>query len=145
MAKVEAQQAAVEAASLLVVDDEPAVLKVTQKLLERRGYRVIACHTAEQALAWLEREAFDVVLSDVQMPGIGGLGLLRAVREREAELPVILVTGNPNPETECTAFEQGAFQYLTKPVAPARLNEVVSDAADSSRRSRRRLLARRPT
>ena len=145
MAKVEAQQVAFEAASLLVVDDEPAVLKVTQKLLERRGHRVVACHTAEQALAWLEREAFDVVLSDVQMPGIGGLGLLRAVRAREAELPVILVTGNPNPEMESTAFEQGAFQYLTKPVAPALLDEVVSDAADSSRRSRRRLMTRRPT
>lgn len=144
MAKVEAQPVAVEAASLLVVDDEPAVLKVTQKLLERSGYRVIACHTAEQALVWLEREAFDVVLSDVQMPGIGGLGLLRAVRARKVELPVILVTGNPNPETESTALEQGAFHYLTKPVAPALLDEVVSDAADSSRRSRRRLLARRP-
>jgi DNA-binding NtrC family response regulator len=142
MAKAEAQTA-VEAASLLVVDDEPAVLKVTQKLLERRGYRVTACHTAEEALVLLEREEFDVVLTDVQMPGMGGLGLLRAVREREAELPVILVTGNPSPETESTAIEHGAFQYLTKPVSHALLDEVVSDAADSSRRSRRRLLTPR--
>ncbi len=143
MAKVEAQLAA-ETASLLVVDDEPAVLQVTQKLLERRGYRVTACHTAEEALAWLEREAFDVVVSDVQMPGMGGLGLLRAVRELEAELPVILVTGNPSPETESTAIEQGAFEYLTKPVSFALLDEVVSAAADSSRRGRRVLLTPRP-
>jgi DNA-binding NtrC family response regulator len=143
MTKGEAE-VAIEVGSLLVVDDEPAVLKVTQKLLERRGYRVIACHTAEEALAWLEREVFDVVLSDVQMPGMDGLGLLRAVRKREADLPVILVTGNPSPETESTALEQGAFQYLTKPVAHALLDEVVSDAADSSRRSRRRASGRNP-
>ena len=143
MAKVEAQLAA-ETASLLLVDDEPAVLKVTQKLLERRGYRVTACQTAQEALDWLDREAFDVVLSDVQMPGMDGIGLLRAVREREAELPVILVTGNPSPEIESTALEHGAFQYLTKPVSHDLLDEVVSHAADSSRRSRRRLLAPRP-
>jgi DNA-binding NtrC family response regulator len=143
MAKTPAQSA-VAAASLLVVDDEPAVLDVTQKLLERSGYRVTACHNAEDALALLEHEEFDVVLTDVQMPGMGGLGLLRAVREREVELPVILVTGNPSPETESSALEHGAFQYLTKPVSYALLGEVVSEAADSSRRSRRRLSMPRP-
>ena len=140
MAKVGANVAIEEAASLLVVDDEPAVLKVTQKILERRGYRVIACHTGEEALAWLDREDFDVVVSDVQMPGMGGLGLLRAVREHHAGVPVILVTGNPNSETQSVAVEHGVFQYLAKPVNHEVLDEVVSDAADSSRRSRRRLL-----
>lgn len=139
MARVEAEIAAQEA-SLLVVDDEPAVLKVTQRILERRGYRVTACHSAEEALALLEKGEFDVVLSDVQMPGMGGLGLLRAVRELEAELPVILVTGNPSPETESKALEHGAFQYLSKPVNQAVLDQVVSEAANSSRQSRRRLL-----
>ena len=136
MPKVEAS-VPVDRASLLVVDDEPAVLKVTQMLLERRGYQVVACHSAEEALAWLGRAVFDVVLSDVQMPGMGGLGLLRVVHEQDAELPVILVTGNPTDEAEMVAKELRAFQYLTKPVRYERLNEVVADATHSSRRSSR--------
>jgi DNA-binding NtrC family response regulator len=142
MAKVEAS-APPERASLLLVDDEPAVLKVTQKLLERRGYQVVACNSAEEALTWLGREVFDVVLSDVQMPGIGGLGLLRAVHEQDARLPVILVTGNPTEESELVAKELCAFQYLTKPVAYEQLDEVVAQATNSSRRSSRRLLISR--
>jgi DNA-binding NtrC family response regulator len=138
MAKVEASLPQ-ERASLLLVDDEPAVLKVTQKLLERRGYQVVACNSAEEALTWLGREVFDVVLSDVQMPGIGGLGLLRAVHEQDAQLPVILVTGNPSEEAELIAKELCAFQYLTKPVGYEQLDEVVAKATNSSRRSARHL------
>jgi DNA-binding NtrC family response regulator len=130
-----------ERASLLLVDDEPAVLRVTQRLLERRGYQIIACNSAEEALSWLGREVFDVVVSDVQMPGIGGLGLLRAVHEQDAELPVILVTGNPSEETQLVAKQLHVFQYLTKPVACERLGEVVEEATSSSRRTPRRLLA----
>ena len=139
MAKVQASMPLARA-SLLLVDDEPAVLKVTQKLLERRGYQVVACNSAEEALTWLGREVFDVVLSDVQMPGIGGLGLLRAVHEQDAELPVILVTGNPSDEAELVAKQLDVFQYLTKPVAYERLDEVVAEATSSSRRTPRRLL-----
>lgn len=140
MAKVQAS-GPLERASLLLVDDEPALLKVTQRLLERRGYQVIACNSAEEALTWLGREVFDVVVSDVQMPGIGGLGLLRAVHEQDAELPVILVTGNPSDEAELVAKQFHVFRYLTKPVACERLDEVVAEATSSSRRNRRRLLA----
>jgi two-component system response regulator AtoC len=116
MAKVE-RGVPVERASLLLVDEE--------------------------ALTWLGREVFDVVLSDVQMPGMGGLGLLRAVHEQDAELPVILVTGNPSDEVELVAKELRAFQYLTKPVRYEQLHEVVAEATHSSRRSSRRLLALR--
>jgi DNA-binding NtrC family response regulator len=140
MVKLEAS-VPVERASLLLVDDEPAVLKVTQRLLERRGYQVVACNSAEEALTLLGREVFDVVLSDVQMPGMGGLGLLRAVHEQDAGLPVILVTGNPTEEAELEAKELRAFEYLTKPVRHQQLDEVVAEATHSSRRSSRRLLA----
>jgi DNA-binding NtrC family response regulator len=140
MAKVQAS-VPLARASLLLVDDEPAVLKVTQKLLERRGYQVVACNSAEEALTWLGREVFDVVLSDVQMPGIGGLGLLRAVHEQDRELPVILVTGNPTDEAELVAKQLHVFQYLTKPVGYEQLDEVVAEATSSSRRTPRRLLA----
>src|SRR5689334_22347577 len=127
---------AAEETSLLVVDDDPAVLKTTRRLLERRGYRVVACESGEDALRWLDHQRFDVMLSDVQMPGTDGLRLLRAVRDRDLDLPVVLVTGNPNVETAAAAVEYGAFQYLIKPVSSDRLDQVVDRAANAGRLAR---------
>lgn len=122
--------------SLLVVDDDVLVLKMTKKLLERRGYRVVACSNGEEALDWLTREIFDCMISDVQMPGINGTRLLRAVRDRDLDLPVVLITGNPDLETAASAVEYGAFHYLIKPVESARLEQTVERAAKSGRMAR---------
>jgi len=127
---------AVEVTSLLIVDDDEAVLKMTKKTLERRGYRVVACGSGDEALVWLSRTTFDCMISDVQMPGLNGLRLLRAVRDRDLELPVILITGNPDVETAAAAVEYGAFNYLIKPVANDRLDDAVTRAANAGRMAR---------
>jgi EAL domain-containing protein (putative c-di-GMP-specific phosphodiesterase class I) len=124
--------------SLLVVDDDAAVLRVTKRALERRGYRVVACSSGEEALARLTNETFDCMLSDVQMPGISGLRLLRAVRDRDLEIPVVLMTGNPNIQSAAAAVEYGAFHYLIKPVGNERIDEVVRRAANAGRMARAR-------
>lgn len=124
--------------SLLVVDDDPAVLKMTKRSLERRGYRVVACCSGEEALIWLANETFDCMLSDVQMPGISGLRLLRAVRDRDLDIPVLLMTGNPNVQTAAAAVEYGAFRYLIKPVGTEQLSEAVQRAANAGRMARAR-------
>lgn len=124
--------------SLLVVDDDAAVLKMTKRALERRGYRVVACGSGEEALTWLARETFDCMLSDVQMPGISGLRLLRAVRDRDLDIPVVLMTGNPNVQTAAAAVEYGAFHYLIKPVGNERMGETVQRAASAGRMARAR-------
>jgi EAL domain-containing protein (putative c-di-GMP-specific phosphodiesterase class I) len=124
--------------SLLVVDDDAAVLRVTKRALERRGYRVVACGSGEEALVWLAKETFDCMLSDVQMPGINGLRLLRAVRDRDLDIPVVLMTGNPNIESAAAAVEYGAFHYLIKPVGNERIDEVVRRAASAGRMARAR-------
>ena len=121
---------------VLLVDDDPAVLKTTRRVLEKRGYRVVACGSGEEALDQISRKAFDVMVSDVQMPGTSGLVLLRAVRDRDLDIPVVLVTGNPNVESAVAAVEYGAFQYLIKPVSNDRLNEVVERAANLGRMAR---------
>jgi len=95
--------------SLLIVDDDVLVLRMTKKLLERRGYSVVACSSGDEALAWLARRTFDCMISDVQMPGITGTRLLRAVRDRDLDLPVVFITGNPDVETAATAIEYGAL------------------------------------
>jgi len=124
--------------SLLVVDDDPAVLKMTKRSLERLGYRVVAARSGDEALGCLTCETFDCMISDVQMPGINGLRLLRAVRDRDLDIPVVLVTGNPDVETAATAVEYGAFHYLIKPVGSAQLEATVERAANAGRIARAR-------
>jgi len=118
-----------EKTRILLVDDDRAVLSVTRQILEKSGHQVVACSSGNEALVALQRETFDVMISDIQMPGISGLKLLRAVREHDLDLPVVLVTGNPGVKTASEAVEYGAFRYLVKPVPRTELNAAVSQAA----------------
>jgi EAL domain-containing protein (putative c-di-GMP-specific phosphodiesterase class I) len=122
--------------SLLIVDDDVLVLKMTKKLLERRGYQVTACSNGEEALRSLTQQTFDCMISDVQMPGINGTRLLRAVRDLDLDLPVVLITGNPDLDTAAAAVEYGAFHYLIKPVESVRLEQTVERAAKAGRMAR---------
>ncbi|HYP86808.1 MAG TPA: EAL domain-containing protein [Polyangiaceae bacterium] len=122
--------------SLLIVDDDVLVLRMTKKLLERRGYTVVACTSGDEALAALNLRTFDCMISDVQMPGINGTRLLRAVRDRDLDLPVVLITGNPDLDTAAAAVEYGAFHYLIKPVESFRLEQTVERAATAGRIAR---------
>ena len=77
-----------------------------------------------------------LAFSDVQMPGINGMRLLRAVRDQDLDLPVVLITGNPDLETAAAAIEYGAFHYLIKPVETIRLEQTVERAANAGRIAR---------
>jgi EAL domain-containing protein (putative c-di-GMP-specific phosphodiesterase class I)/CheY-like chemotaxis protein len=114
---------------VLLVDDDPKILAVTQRVLEGAGHYVVPCASGDAALALLKEGAFDVMVSDVQMPGMTGLKLLRAVREHDLELPVVLMTGAPGMQSAVDAIEYGAFRYLIKPVPSEALRAVVSRAA----------------
>jgi EAL domain-containing protein (putative c-di-GMP-specific phosphodiesterase class I)/ActR/RegA family two-component response regulator len=125
-----------EESAILLVDDDEQVLAVLQRALA--GPRVtvrVACDGAS-ALALLAQQRFDAVVSDIVMPGISGLKLLHAVREHDLDLPVVLITGNPDIKTATLAGEYGAFQYLIKPITIERLRIVVARAVDVGRLSR---------
>jgi EAL domain-containing protein (putative c-di-GMP-specific phosphodiesterase class I)/CheY-like chemotaxis protein len=113
---------------ILVVDDEPALRSIASEVLSGAGYLVSACSNGHEALETLQRATYDAVLSDVRMPDMDGLGLLRAVRERDLDVPVVLWTGGPSVETAAEAVEYGALQYLIKPVPSEKLLEAVSRA-----------------
>ena len=98
--------------------------------------RVSVASSGPEALALLTQGRFDAVVSDIQMPGMNGLKLLYAVREHDLDLPVILMTGNPEIKTATAAVGYGAFQYLIKPVAVERLRAVVERAVDVGRIAR---------
>ena len=109
-------------ATLLIVDDDNAIRETLSELLSISN----ECHTAdraEQALAYLEIENYDVVLTDISMPGLSGREVLKAVQKTHPATPVIVISGNPNAEAGEELLAMGAFAYLTKPF---RL-EVVED------------------
>lgn len=104
-----------ELASILVVDDDPAVGKVLTALLAQAGYRASLAASAEIALAALEKSRVDLVISDVRMPGIDGLELLKLLRVKLPEVPVVLLTAHGTVPMAVEAMREGAADFLLKP------------------------------
>lgn len=110
---------------ILVVDDVIEILEITSEILGEAGYAVITAESGKVALEELRKRAFDLVLTDIEMPDATGVDILRAVRERDLDTPVILITGNPRVETAVQALELGALRYLVKPVQSRQLLDAV--------------------
>jgi signal transduction histidine kinase len=111
----------------LVVDDEAAIRRGFGRCLEQHGYLVATAPDAESALADLASRSFDVIVSDITMPGMSGIDLLGRMRAMKLDAPVILVTGNPDLETAVKALEHQVLRYLAKPVSLADLARVVGE------------------
>jgi EAL domain-containing protein (putative c-di-GMP-specific phosphodiesterase class I)/CheY-like chemotaxis protein len=113
---------------VLLVDDDQSVRRAAARVLQAEGFAVTQAADGEEALRLIEKCEFDVVLTDVMMPRTSGLELLRAIRQRDLELPVILMTGMPSMEAAREAQRFGALHYLTKPVDNDRLVSAVTRA-----------------
>jgi EAL domain-containing protein (putative c-di-GMP-specific phosphodiesterase class I)/FixJ family two-component response regulator len=113
---------------LLLVDDDPAVLRAYASGLARHGVIVETAGDGREAVERVEHGAYDVVVSDIAMPGMNGIAFLAAVRLHDLDVPVILMTGAPSLESAVRAVEYGAFRYLMKPVDGAELWTTVQRA-----------------
>ena len=120
------------ASHILLVDDDPEVLRMLQRVLAGDGYAVQTAPSAEKALDLARQDSFDVVLSDLSLPNLDGLGLLRALRAEHPDIPFILLTGYGTVETAVQAMKDGAYDYLPKPVERQDLLRVVRRAAEQS-------------
>jgi EAL domain-containing protein (putative c-di-GMP-specific phosphodiesterase class I) len=119
---------------VLLVDDDDGVRKMMLKVLTRAGLKVEPVARASEALELLKRgRRFEVIVTDLMMPEMDGLQLLRFVRQLDLDVPIIVITGKPSLESALVAMEYGGFRYLTKPVENHRLIEVVQDAATQHR------------
>jgi EAL domain-containing protein (putative c-di-GMP-specific phosphodiesterase class I)/CheY-like chemotaxis protein len=123
-------------ARVLVVDDEPAIARSLARVLGVAGHVVTAATSGEEAVARLASESFDVILSDIRMPQMDGVTLLRAIRARDLDVPVAFMTGDPTLETALDAMEHGAFRYLVKPVDGHEVVAVVERGARLHRLAR---------
>ena len=120
---------------VLLVDDDLRVLETFARILERVGYEVQGVVSAASASAALARATFDVVVTDIRMPGLDGIALLKSIRDTDSELPVVVITGAPALDTAIAAVEHGAIQYLVKPPPPGSLETAVARAVARHRLS----------
>lgn len=116
---------------VLVADDDPVLCALCQATLWAEGWDVVLAADGDEALEHIAAtsEPFDCVVSDVNMPGTSGLALLDQIRERDDDIPVVLVTGDPSLYSAMVALNHGAVSYLTKPFDPDALAEAVARAA----------------
>jgi EAL domain-containing protein (putative c-di-GMP-specific phosphodiesterase class I) len=121
--------------AILVVDDEPGVLDMLSRALGPT-FEVTASQDGAEAVRQVEKGTFAAVVSDIHMPGMSGIELLRAVREHDADLPVLLVTGQPSWEGAAQAIEYGVFRYIPKPLDLPTLRQTVTQATQLYRLAR---------
>lgn len=118
---------------LLIVDDERIALRNLEHVMKKEGYDVVATQSGAQALAWLERQSFDVVLTDWRMEKVDGLEILDRCRKRHPDTEVILITGYATLESAVAAMKRGAFYYLAKPFRLEEVRKVVAEAMEKVR------------
>ncbi len=121
------------AVNVLAVDDDPSICDLLRDSLTAQGHSVRSCLSGEQALEILSREAIDLVISDLKMPGMSGLGLLRAVVQKHPSAAFIMVTGVDDLRVAIDAMKQGADDYLVKPFPMDVLQVSVERALDRKR------------
>lgn len=115
---------------ILVVDDDESLRRVTQVQLQQTGYEVTAASDGNEALAVLERFPADLVITDLKMPGMSGLELLRRIRSAYSEIVIIMATAFGTIENAVEAMRAGAYDYITKPVQIEELRITVSRALE---------------
>jgi EAL domain-containing protein (putative c-di-GMP-specific phosphodiesterase class I)/ActR/RegA family two-component response regulator len=125
-----------DAGSILLVDDDEAVSRVYAKALLREGFNVFSTSNALQAREVFQRETIDLVLSDINMPGMSGIQLLELLRRQDLDVPVILMTGAPGIESATEAVTLGAMRYLTKPIDLCELERIAHKAVGLHRLAR---------
>jgi len=123
-----AKRTAASAGLILLVDDDPQVLRAYARILGEGGFSVIQLSSSALVDETLSAWSFDAVISDVRLPGRSGIEVLRAIRARDPDLPVILITAGGDLTSAADAVEHGALRYLLKPVAPAALTAAAADA-----------------
>ena len=131
-----------EQAYVLVVDDEGAIRYSITKTLQRVGYHVEAAASGEEALEMMKNQNYDVVLTDIRMPGLTGVELLRRIKEEAPDAVVILLTGYASLETAIESLRLGAHDYLVKPSSSQDIRNSVAQGVERARnlRNRRALL-----
>ena len=128
---------------ILIVDDEQSMREFFGIMLKREGYRVTAASSGEQAMEYLRKNSCSLVISDIKMPGIGGIGLLKKVKELAPETIVIMITAYASIDTAIEAMKLGAYDYFTKPFKVDEIKHHIRKALDVRRLEKENILLKR--
>ena len=109
---------------LLVVDDEQGILDVVGRFARRAGFDVVTCSTGQEAVSQMQIRRADLVMVDLRMPDVGGLDVLRSIRETDPHCQAVLMTGYASVDTAVEAIKLGAMDYLSKPLDFVRLEQL---------------------
>src|SRR3989304_1646699 len=114
--------------NILIVDDEPVILNASSEILKRAGYNVITVSSGEDGYEQLKAGEFDVVITDIKMSGMGGMTLIKKIREDvSADIPIIVITGHGTIDTAIESMKHGAQGFILKPFTPHELKSSVED------------------
>ncbi len=111
--------------NILLIEDEKITRITLTDVLREKGWSVEAAATGKEGLEWLERRTFDVVVTDLRLPKMNGLDVLKHIKEKSADTVVIMMTAYGSVETAVQALKAGAFDYLTKPFSPDKLHSML--------------------
>ncbi|MBI5026859.1 MAG: NAD(P)H-dependent oxidoreductase subunit E [Nitrospirae bacterium] len=114
--------------NILIVDDEPVVIKSCERILKPEGYTVDGASSGKEAISILEKRDYDLVITDLKMPEIDGIDLIKWIRTSKPGTGIVVITGYPSQETIKDALDLGIIDYLPKPFSPAILTDVTSRA-----------------
>lgn len=123
--------------SILILDDEPIVLKRLKPALEKGGYEVEVFSRSEDAARRILEKKFDIVITDLKMEGIDGMQFLTQVKERYPSTEVIVITGFATMETAKESFQKGVFDFLAKPFKIGEILEAVKKAEQKAQSNAR--------
>jgi CheY-like chemotaxis protein len=115
---------------ILVLDDDPIVVESVKRLLSAEGYAVMAVERGEEAVGMFSTDGFDLLITDIRLPDMNGLDVLREARERSPGMDVVIITGYPSLEDAREAERLGAFEYMEKPFQPEFLVNVAKRVFD---------------
>jgi two-component system response regulator HydG len=121
---------------LVIVDDEQGILDVVSRFAERAGFDVATCADGREAIALIQTRRPDLVMVDLRMPEVGGLDILRAIRDVDAHCQAVLMTGFASVDTAVEAVKLGAMDYLSKPLDFGRLDQLLASVRDEIDRRR---------
>jgi two-component system response regulator PilR (NtrC family) len=127
---------------ILVVDDERSMREMLSILLEREGHQVVEAKNGTEALQLFEASVFDLVISDIQMPGLNGIELLRQIKNISPEIPVLMITAFATAEQAVDAIKLGAFHYFTKPFNNDEIRALVRNALEKCALKQENILLR---
>ncbi len=121
--------------NILVIDDEDIVLISCKRALAPEGYNIKTVKSGVDGLQLFENEAFDVVITDLKMPDVDGIEVLRIIKERRPSVEVVIMTGYQTVETAVKAIKLGAFDYIEKPFTPEQMLSVIKHAMESGKKT----------